>query len=119
MELVKYTPEEQAAIDADKASPFVVVVIAVDIDRENVYQTVAARLIADALLALKERADRARMIILDRNISTNLLPSQPPFRASIILTIIGQWAEVEKIEEMNRRQAIANAAALTPGRRGA
>jgi len=104
MELVKFTPEELAKIEADKASPFVVLVMAVALSAATMMQDGAARVIALGLTELKRRADAAKMIILDRHITTNVVGDSPPL---LVLTIIGQWAEVEKIEEMNRRAAIA------------
>lgn len=108
MELIKFSAEEQAKIDADKKSPFVVVVFAIPIGATCIEQTGAGQFIARGLEELKARADRAKMIILDRNISTNVAYSENG-GVTLVLTIIGQWAEIEKIEEMQRRQAIAGA----------
>ena len=107
MELVKFTPEEQAKIDADRASGFVVLVVKAPILFHIAAQVSAAEMIASELEILKKRAERAKMIILDRNVFANLVDSGTIVGMVLVVTIIGQWATIDAIEEMNRRRQIS------------
>lgn len=113
MELIKNTEEEQAAIDKDRASGFVTIVVKVPILVHVCIQEPAAITISLELERLKKRAERAKMIILDRNVFTNVVGDLGADGGmTLVLTIIGQWATIDAIEEMNRRQAIANAGGM-------
>lgn len=109
MELVKFSPEDQAKIDADKARPHCVAKLFAPLSLHDIFQDGVADLTEQAMLKIKTRAERAKMQILSTSISTNVIDLNGlPYCYVLILC---QWAEIEKLEEMSRR------AALTGGRR--
>jgi hypothetical protein len=115
MELVKNTPEEQAKIDADKKRPHVSMVVFCSLSTGNIFQDQVSEMLEAGMIRLKERADAAKMIILSTSISTNMVElAALPFLCVMILC---QWAEIEKLEEQQRRAFLAGGGA--PGRRGA
>ena len=113
MELVKRTPEEQAKIDEDKDRPHCVVVVYIKLDESLVFQDHAAKLLERAMIEIKVRADAAKMLVLSTSISSNL---ENGFFSVMILC---QWAQIEKLEEQQRRAFLANQTGPGPGRRGA
>jgi hypothetical protein len=114
MELVKYTPEEQAQIDADKKLPHVAIVLLAQLTFTHTFQPEVSKVLERGMASVKERADRAKMIILNTSISTNTIDmNEGPYLSVMILC---QWAEIEKIEEAQRRAFLAGGGS---GRRGA
>jgi len=116
MELVKHTPEEQARINHDKALPHVSIVILAPLSVSDIFQDPASDMIEQGMVSIKRRADAAKMIVLSTSISTNtLMIDSLPFLSVMILC---QWAEIEKLEEQQRRQFLAAGGGPGP-RRGA
>lgn len=116
MELVKFSPEEQAKIDADKARTHVTVVYLCPLTLESVLQVQDAEMMELAMLEVKVRADKARMQILSTTLTTNLIDLNGiPYSYTKLLY---QWADIEKLEEMARKAALAGGG-FPGGRRGA
>lgn len=111
MELVKRTPEEQAKIDQDKARPHAAVVVLAPLSIVTVFQDAAADMIERATVAVKNRADAAKMIVLGTSLATNIVSLDGILYLSVAL--LCQWAEIDKLEAMQRRQALAG---MPPGR---
>lgn len=116
MELVKLTPEEIEQVERDHARPHCVIVIFAPLDPNNVFQTVDADMTERATQELKFRADRAKMQIVSTSMSTNVVSLNGT--AYSYTKLFCQWAEIEKLEEMQRRAFLA-AGGVPPGRRGA
>jgi hypothetical protein len=117
MELVKFTPEEQAKIDLDKSRPHAAVAVFAPLSLNDVFQEAAAILIELATIEIKDRAERAKMIVLSTSMSTNTLELNGQPYLSIVL--LCQWAEIEKLEEAQRRQFLAGGGGPMRGGRGA
>lgn len=114
MELVKHTPEEIAAIERDHSRPHCVIVVFAPLDLNNIFQDVDADMTERATQELKIRADRAKMQIVSTSMSTNVvLVDGLPYSYTKLFC---QWAEIEKLEEMYRRQLLSQGG-TPPGRR--
>lgn len=106
MELVKYTPEELAAIERDKTLPHVVMVLFCPLLSSYLFQESVTKVIEQGMVQVKARADAARMLILSTSVSTNTieLTGGLPY---LLVMLLCQWAEIEKLEEQQRRQFLA------------
>jgi len=114
MELVKHTPEELATIERDKSRPHVSMVLFCRLSIATVFQDQVSEMLEAGMVRIKARADMAKMLILSTSISTNTI--EIPDGAYLSVMILCQWAEIEKLEEQQRRQFLA---AGGPPRRGA
>ena len=105
MELVKRTPEEQAKIDKDRSRPHAAVALFTPLSVLSDFQDPIAELLERATVQIKERADAAKMIVLGTLMATNTVALDG--RVYLSVTLLCQWAEIEKLEEQQRRAFLA------------
>lgn len=119
MEISKRTPEEQAAVEADKASTHIAVVVHEEIRNKSGVVEVEDG-ITDAMSEINDRSLAAGMVILPGTLAINQSQSSclvdGVVTTFLIYTVLAQWMDREKFGSLQRQQSIMGGP--QPGRGG-
>jgi hypothetical protein len=105
------TPEQQAAIERDRALPVAVEVAAAPLDAQQF-----GRAVEQAMARLNARAMAAGMVLLNTTQHQSLAYDPGSETVAAVMTILGQWMQKDKLEAMHRQQALMGGAPTPRGR---